>query len=115
MKEGLSITVANFVRLIDEAEQDLVPIHVGTVSRHLPGWNRNRRGDNGIVDDELTVTRIDVAFDFHRQNISLPDRSWHRVGTCFRRRNMIRAATKRASAFTVEPWGPQSSMVPSKV
>ena len=56
MKEGLSITVANFFRLIDEAERDLFPIHVGTVSQHLPGWNRNRLGSDGIVDDELTVT-----------------------------------------------------------
>ncbi|MEO2048485.1 MAG: neutral/alkaline non-lysosomal ceramidase N-terminal domain-containing protein [Pirellulales bacterium] len=57
--ELYEFTVANFVRLIREAEQNLIPIRVGTSSKHLPGWNRNRRHRSGIVDDELTITRID--------------------------------------------------------
>jgi neutral ceramidase len=57
--ELFEFTVANFVRLISEADRDHDPIRIGTNSRHLAGWNRNRRGEDGIVDDELTVTRID--------------------------------------------------------
>ena len=59
--ELFEFTVANFVRLITEAERNPVPIRIGTASQHLSGWNRNRRGNDGIVDDELTVTRIDKS------------------------------------------------------
>lgn len=54
-------TVANFVRLITEADKHHAPIRIGTSSQHLAGWNRNRRGEDGVVDDELTVTRIDKS------------------------------------------------------
>lgn len=57
--ELFEFTVANFVRLIVEADRDPVPIRIGTTSQHLPGWNRNRRSNDGVVDGELTVTRID--------------------------------------------------------
>ncbi len=53
-------TVANFVELIRAASQDLQPIRVGTASHQIPGWNRNRRGDSTVTDDELTITRIDT-------------------------------------------------------
>lgn len=46
-------------RVVREAGQDLVPVVVGTSSRNLDGWTRNRRHDDGPTDPELTVTRID--------------------------------------------------------
>jgi len=57
--ELFEFTVSNFVRLITEADRDFVPVRIGTASQHLSGWNRNRRANNSVVDDELTVTRID--------------------------------------------------------
>jgi hypothetical protein len=50
-----------FVDVIQRAEQRLERVVVGTSSRHLPGWNRNRRDPGGVTDDELTVTRIDAV------------------------------------------------------
>ncbi|MGE0377071.1 MAG: neutral/alkaline non-lysosomal ceramidase N-terminal domain-containing protein [Planctomycetaceae bacterium] len=54
-------TINNFVDVIRRAALDVQPVAIGTASRHIPGWNRNRRGANGPTDDELTVTRIDTA------------------------------------------------------
>jgi hypothetical protein len=34
-------------------------VTLGTTSKQIPGWNRNRRGDPE-TDDELTITRIDT-------------------------------------------------------
>ncbi|MBX3436220.1 MAG: neutral/alkaline non-lysosomal ceramidase N-terminal domain-containing protein [Planctomycetaceae bacterium] len=53
------LTVNRFVDVIRRAADSLEPVTVGTRSRNIPGWNRNRRGANGLTDDELTVTRID--------------------------------------------------------
>jgi hypothetical protein len=54
-------TLKNFVDVIQRAEQNLQPVSLGTASRQIPGWNRNRRKDGGgVTDDELTVTRIDT-------------------------------------------------------
>lgn len=53
-------TVANFVNLIRTASKNLQPVRVGTASEQIPGWNRNRRGDSTLTDDELTITRIDT-------------------------------------------------------
>src|SRR5262245_20818804 len=53
--------VKKFVDVIQRAEQHLQPVVVGTSSRHIPGWNRNRRDPGGVTDDELTVTRIDTV------------------------------------------------------
>jgi len=50
-----------FVDVIQRAEQHLQPVVIGTTSRQIPGWNRNRRERGGVTDDELTVTRIDDA------------------------------------------------------
>ena len=52
-------TVDNVVRAIREAEQNLRPVAIGTETLHVSGWNRNRRLADGIVDDELILTRID--------------------------------------------------------
>ncbi len=54
-------TVKKFVDVIQRAEQNLQPVVVGTTSRQIPGWNRNRRDPGGVTDDELTVTRIDTV------------------------------------------------------
>lgn len=59
--ELFKFTVSKFVKLIQEAEKELVPIQVGTSRQQLPGWNRNRRSKEGVVDDALTVTRIDTT------------------------------------------------------
>ncbi|MEO2035381.1 MAG: neutral/alkaline non-lysosomal ceramidase N-terminal domain-containing protein [Planctomycetaceae bacterium] len=56
-------TVANFVELIRSAAKDLQPVRVGTTSHTISGWNRNRRGDGGGTDDELTITRVDTLHD----------------------------------------------------
>ncbi len=54
-------TVNNFVELIRRASAEpLQRVKIGTDSRQIAGWNRNRRGDTNITDDELTVTRIDT-------------------------------------------------------
>jgi hypothetical protein len=45
-------------QVVREAEGRRVPGTVGTSSIPLAGWNRNRRG-GAVVDNELTVTRID--------------------------------------------------------
>lgn len=53
-------TLKKFVDVIQRAEQNLQPVAIGTSSRQIPGWNRNRREPGGVTDDELTVTRIDT-------------------------------------------------------
>src|SRR6476660_7224443 len=50
-----------FVDVIQRAEQHMQPVVIGTTSRQIPGWNRNRRDRGGVTDDELTVTRIDTV------------------------------------------------------
>jgi len=54
-------TVANFVELIRSAAKDMQSVQLGTSSQNIEGWNRNRRGDSTVVDDELTVTRVDTT------------------------------------------------------
>jgi len=54
-------TVNNFVELIRRvAAVEPVPVQIGTGSREMPGWNRNRRRDSDEVDNELTITRVDT-------------------------------------------------------
>lgn len=53
------LTVERLARAVREAERQLVPVEVGTTSRLISGWNRNRRRHGGTVDERLTVTRID--------------------------------------------------------
>ena len=57
--ELYDFTVDHFVDVIRRAADDLQPVMIGTASRHIPGWNRNRRADSTLIDDELTITRID--------------------------------------------------------
>ncbi len=57
--ELYELTVANLAKAIREAGKTLVPVTAGTDSFRLKGWNRNRRKGNTLVDDELTITRID--------------------------------------------------------
>ncbi len=54
----LTFTADRIAQAIIEADKAYQPVRVGTGSVHLPGLNRNRRGD-GVVDDEMTVTRFD--------------------------------------------------------
>jgi Neutral/alkaline non-lysosomal ceramidase, N-terminal len=54
------LVIANLAGVIEEAGKDLVPVVVGTSSKQLDGWNRNRRRGDGAVDAELLVTRIDT-------------------------------------------------------
>ena len=56
----LELVIAQIERVVLEASRELVPVLVGTSSRQLEGWNRNRRRDDGSVDPELIVTRIDT-------------------------------------------------------
>ncbi len=52
-------TVNHFVDVIRRAADELQPVTIGTASREIPGWNRNRRADSKLTDDEITITRID--------------------------------------------------------
>lgn len=54
-------TISRFAQVIDDASKSLQKVAVGTISSAMPGWNVNRRNKNGIVDDELTITRIDTS------------------------------------------------------
>ena len=60
----LKFLVEKLSKLIKEAESDLKPIQAGTGQIPLDNLNRNRRGDK-IVDNELTVTKIDVRGGDH--------------------------------------------------
>lgn len=55
------LTLKNFVELIGKAGENLQPVTIGTTSRRIAGWNRNRREKGGVTDDELTITRIDTT------------------------------------------------------
>jgi hypothetical protein len=55
------LVLDRLAEVVRDAEQPLVPVLVGTSSRMLPDWTRNRRDDDGPTDAELTVTRIDTA------------------------------------------------------
>jgi neutral ceramidase len=51
-------TVAKLAAAVREAAKDPVPVVVGSATRSLEGWNRNRRGKTP-VDRDLTLTRFD--------------------------------------------------------
>ncbi|NND96843.1 MAG: hypothetical protein HKN47_05885, partial [Pirellulaceae bacterium] len=54
-------TVGNFVDLIQRVSaQQPVPVKIGTASVQIDGWNRNRRDDATLTDNELTITRVDT-------------------------------------------------------
>ena len=54
-------TVGNFVDLIQRVSaQQPIPVKIGTTSVQMDGWNRNRRDDATLTDNELTITRVDT-------------------------------------------------------
>jgi len=57
--ELLDFVVEKLSQLIRNTDQNLQTIKIGTAKIHLKKLNRNRRG-NPLVDNDLTVTRIDL-------------------------------------------------------
>ncbi|OHB83596.1 MAG: hypothetical protein A2V98_16105 [Planctomycetes bacterium RBG_16_64_12] len=55
------LVLDRLAQVVRDAARELVPVAVGTSSRELAGWTRNRRRDDGPTDPELTVTRIDTT------------------------------------------------------
>jgi len=58
--ELLDFIIEKLEKLILEADQNYQEVKIGTGSAKFDGLNRNRRGDK-LVDNELTVTRVDLA------------------------------------------------------
>ncbi len=58
--ELLKFFIAKLEMLMTDADQNYREVKIGSGSAKFDGLNRNRRGDK-IVDNELTVTRIDLA------------------------------------------------------
>ncbi len=54
-------TITRCRSVILAAANDLKPVTIGTSSRAIDGWNRNRRDRGGPTDNALTVTRIDTT------------------------------------------------------
>lgn len=61
-QEAFDHVVTRLVEVITRANQNFVPVKVGTARSTLPGWNRNRRGLN-ISDPDFTLTRIETLDD----------------------------------------------------
>ncbi len=57
--ELLKFFIAKLEMLMTDADQNYREVKIGSGSAKFDGLNRNRRGDK-IVDNELTVTRIDL-------------------------------------------------------
>jgi neutral ceramidase len=58
--ELLDFFIGKLEALMVAADQNYHEVKIGTSSAKLDGLNRNRRGDK-LVDNELTVTRVDLA------------------------------------------------------
>jgi neutral ceramidase len=58
--ELMAFVIDKLASLIAETDSHLKPVRIGTGQVLLQGLNRNRRGDRA-VDQELTVTRIDLG------------------------------------------------------
>lgn len=54
------ILLERFAAVIEEAEESIQPVKVGTASATLEGWAANRRRGETEKDEVLTVTRIDA-------------------------------------------------------
>jgi hypothetical protein len=54
-----AFVMEQLTKVVQSAEQHLVPVNVGTSSISLEGWNRNRRGGT-VIDKQLTLTRVDT-------------------------------------------------------
>jgi neutral ceramidase len=57
--EVFAWTLDRMEGVMTAASKSDIFVRVGTGSRQLKGWNRNRRRDNATTDDLLTVTRLD--------------------------------------------------------
>jgi len=58
--ELLDFFIAKLGKLMTDADRNYREVKIGTGSALLDGLNRNRRGDK-IIDNELTVTRVELA------------------------------------------------------
>jgi hypothetical protein len=58
--ELLEFFISKLEKLIQDADQNYQEVKIGTGSAKFNGLNRNRRG-NAAIDNELTVTRVDLA------------------------------------------------------
>ena len=58
--ELLSLLLDKIEKLVAEADKNYREVKIGTGSAKFDGLNRNRRGDK-TVDNELTITRVDLA------------------------------------------------------
>ena len=58
--ELLEFFIEKLEKLILETDQNYREVKIGTGSAKFDGLNRNRRGD-AVIDNELTVTRIDLT------------------------------------------------------
>ena len=58
--ELLSFLLDKTEKLVTEADKNYREVKIGTGSAKFDGLNRNRRGDK-TIDNELTVTRVDLA------------------------------------------------------
>ena len=55
----LIFTKEKIKSVILEAQKNLQPVTIGTNRKQLNDWNRNRRKGNSLIDNDLTITRID--------------------------------------------------------
>ncbi len=58
--ELLAFLLDKMEKLVSDADKNYRDVEVGTGSAKFDGLNRNRRGDK-IIDNELTVTRVDLV------------------------------------------------------
>lgn len=58
--ELLAFLLDKMEKLVSDADKNYRNVKIGTGSAKFDGLNRNRRGDK-IIDNELTVTRIDLV------------------------------------------------------
>lgn len=56
----LELVLTQIERAVLDASREPVPVVLGTSSKQLDGFNRNRRRDDGPIDSQLIVTRIDT-------------------------------------------------------
>ncbi|MED5256510.1 MAG: neutral/alkaline non-lysosomal ceramidase N-terminal domain-containing protein, partial [Candidatus Neomarinimicrobiota bacterium] len=52
------LTIENIKNVILEAQENMQPVTVGTARKQLNSWNRNRRKGTTVIDNDLTITKI---------------------------------------------------------
>ena len=52
------LTIDNIKNVILQAQENMQPVTVGTARKQLNSWNRNRRKGTTIIDNDLTITKI---------------------------------------------------------